>query len=238
MTFVWRVVLTCVGATLLGAAAMAGPVRDFEDDVRAAYADYRGALFFTNTGKADKAAGAIDGFEKKWGALMRDYASAPPHYADDPDYGATLERVGAIAEVAAEQVAAGALPEAHETLEAIRDEVGGLRERNGIVTFSDRMNAYHAEMEAVLGKSYDGFSAAGLGELREDGAVLGYLATAIADHPPADAVEDPSFAAALEALEASVIAVQEAARSGDPAAARKAIGGLKKPYSKLFLMFG
>lgn len=238
MTFVQRSLLAAAAAILLGTAAVAGPVRDFENDMRAAYADYRGALFFTNSNKPEEAARAIDGFEQRWDALARDYAAAPPQYADDPHYAATLASVSDIVGVAAGELADGKLAESHETLEAIRDEIGALHERNGVVTFSDRMNAYHAEMEHVLGKDYGGFDADGLGALREDAAVLGYLASDVADHPPADAAEDPGFIAMLEVFELSVLALQDAARSGDSAAAKKAVGGLKKPYSMLFLKFG
>ncbi|MEQ8696814.1 MAG: hypothetical protein RLT05_09690 [Bauldia litoralis] len=232
--------LLTVPAVFVGLAAVAhaGPVGDFEGNLRAAYADYRSALFFTNTSDPDKASSAIDGFQEKWSALANDNAGAPPQYADDPDYAATLAAVAGIADTAAGEVAAGKLGEAHETLEAIRDQIGHLHERNGIVTFSDRMNAYHAEMERVLGSDYGTFDAEALGRLREDAAILAYLADDIVAHPPAGAPADPAFVAALKPFEASVMALRQAARSGDAAAARKAVGGLKGPYSKLFLKFG
>ena len=34
---------------------------------------------------------------------------------------------------------------------------GELHIRNGLYTFSDRMNTYHAKMEHVLGNDYQGF---------------------------------------------------------------------------------
>ena len=71
-----------------------------------------------------------------------------------------------------------------------------------------------------------------------DAAVLHYLAMQIADHPPADATDNPAFEAAMKPFMASVEALQTAVQSGDAAAAKKAIGGLKPPYSKLFLQFG
>ena len=199
--------------------------------------DYRAALFTTNAGKPDAAAQAVDAFRQKWAALEATSTQAPPQYADDPAYAATLAKVAAIADSAAEEVAAGKLPQAHETLEAIRDQIGGLHERNGLVGFSDRMNAYHAKMEAVLGADYGSFDAAGLGALREDAAVLAYLAADIKAHPPVEA-NDPAYAVLLDGMMKSVAAVQDAARNGDPAAAKAALGGLKVPYSKLFLKFG
>ncbi len=218
-------------------SASAGPFADFETAMRGAYADYRTALFTTNAGKPEAAVKAVDAFQQKWAALSAANTQAPPQYADDPAYAETLAKVASITEVAAQEVTAGKLPKAHETLEAIRGEIGGLHERNGIVGFSDRMNAYHAQMEAVLGKDYGGFAAAGLGTLREDAAVLAYLAADIKAHPPVDA-SDPAYGKLLDGMMDSVTALSDAARNSDAAAAKAALGGLKVPYSKLFLKFG
>jgi hypothetical protein len=231
---------------LIGAAALslvfmgsanARPVSDFEAAMRGAYADYRAALFQTNANKPEAAVQAVDAFKQKWAALAAANTIAPPQYADDPAYSETLAKVAAITDKAATEVAAGELPKAHETLEAIRFEVGGLHERNGIVGFSDRMNAYHAKMEDVLAKDYSGFDAAGLGALREDAAVLAFLAADIEAHPPAEAV-DAAWQPLLDGMTDSVTALANAARSGDAAAAKTALGNLKVPYSKLFLKFG
>ena len=191
----------------------------------------------TNAGKPEAAVKAVDAFQQKWDALAAANSSAPPQYADDPAYGETLAKVAAIAKSAAGEVAAGKLPEAHETLEAIRFQIGGLHERNGIVGFSDRMNAYHAKMEEVLTSDYSGFDAAGLGALREDAAVLAYLAADIKAHPPVEA-SDPAYKPLLDGMIDSVAKLAAAAKSGDAAAAKAALGGLKVPYSKLFLKFG
>ena len=205
--------------------------------MRGAYADYRGALFQTNANKPEAAVQAVAAFQQKWSALSAANTAAPPHYADDPAYAATLAKVAAITDTAAQEVAAGDLPKAHETLEAIRFEIGGLHERNGIVGFSDRMNAYHAKMEDVLGKDYGGFDAAGLGTLGEDAAVLAYLAADISAHPPVEA-SDAAYKPLLDGMVDSVTKLSQAARAGDAAAAKAALGNLKVPYSKLFLKFG
>jgi hypothetical protein len=229
------IVIGLVGGFLQ--AAQAGPVSDFEVAMRQAYGDYRIALFATNSGNADKSVSAIEGFKTKWSALAETNLQPPPQYADDPEYGATLENVTAILATAGDQAKAGELADAHETLEAIRDEIGLLHERNGIISFSDRMNAYHAKMEEILGKDYVGFDALGMKMLCEDVSVLGYLAEQIASHPPADA-SDPEFGPLLSAMTGSVAALTIAARNGDAAAADAAVKALKVPYSKLFLKFG
>ena len=230
-----------IGAAALSLAFMgvanAGPVSDFEVAMRGAYGDYRAALFQTNAAKPEAAAQAVNAFKQKWAALAAANTIAPPQYADDPAYAETLAKVAAITDKAATEVAASELPKAHETLETIRFEVGGLHERNGIVGFSDRMNAYHAKMEDVLGKDYSGFDAAGLGALGEDAAVLAFLAADIKAHPPAEAA-DPAYGKLLDGMTDSVTALANAAHTGDATAAKTALGNLKVPYSKLFLKFG
>lgn len=218
-------------------AAHAGPAGDFEAAMRQAYGDYRAALFATNSGNAEKSTGAIAGFKAKWDTLAGANMQPPPQYADDPDYAATMERVSEIAETAGDQAKDGKLAEAHETLEAIRNEIGALHERNDIVSFSDRMNAYHAKMEEILSKDYVGFDAKGMSMLCEDAAVLGYLAEQISSHPPAEA-SNPAFGRLLSAMMDSVAALTKAARDGDAEAAAAAVKGLKVPYSKLFVNFG
>ena len=227
-------------AVLLSASApaFAGPVADFEAQARAVYANYRAALFQTN--KNDKAAtlDALKALSGGWSALATKWSAAPPQYGDDPAYAGTLKSVASIIDTATSEANAGNLAHSHETLEKIRDELGALRSRNGVTIFSDRMNAYHAKMEGVLGDKYDAFSVAGLGKLREDAAVLAYLYDDLAAKPPADGAGKPDYAQALAAVKASIDAVLTAARAGDATAAKKAVDGLKGPYSMLFLKFG
>lgn len=219
--------------SLLMSSALAGPVKDFETDLRAAYGQYRISLFATNAAKPDDAAKSLAAFKAAWARLAD--RLVPPHYSDDARYAEVLKTVAAIADKANAEIAAGKLTEAHETLEAIRDEIGGLHARNGIIGFSDRMNAYHARMEHVLGLAPK-LDAAGLAAIAGDLAVLGYLADDIVANPPADA--DASFTALAGDVQKSLAAARAAVAVGDVAAAKSALGGLKTPYAKLFLKFG
>ena len=54
MFSLFRSILVVVASLILGAAATAGPVSDFEKAMRGAYADYRTALFLTNSGNRDE----------------------------------------------------------------------------------------------------------------------------------------------------------------------------------------
>ncbi len=96
----------------------AGPMQDFEREVRMAYADYRIALFRTNTNDKAASAAAIDAMATKWQTLaVRWIPAPPPQYGEDRLFKTTLESVANILVTAGEQTAAAQLGAAHETLE-------------------------------------------------------------------------------------------------------------------------
>ncbi|KHQ53620.1 hypothetical protein [Mameliella alba] len=232
-----------LGATALAiwaaGLAIAGPVTEFETEFRAVYADYRKALFMTNSGNRDGSAASLGAFGTGWAALTADHATnPPPQYADDPQWADMLRQVDALLASAGSQVAEGDLAEAHETLEGVREVFSRLHLRNGIQTFSDRMNAYHARMEHVLAIDPDSLTEADLPRMAGEAAVLSYLAGEVAGHPPAEAVENEEFSKLVSGYRASVQTLEDAAQAGDLEALRKALTGLKKPYSMLFLKFG
>lgn len=228
-----------LAAAVLAGAALAGPVTEFERAFGKVYASYRTALFMTNSGNAETSGASLAAFAAGWSALAQAYRAAPPpQYADDPLWPAALDEVDSLLAKARAEVDAGTLAAAHETLEGIREVVSALHLRNGIQTFSDRMNAYHAEMEHVLALDPALLSPADLPDLIGRAAVLSYLAGDIAAHPPTTMAEDPAFAPLLAGFRASVDHFEQAARRGDLEAVKAAMAGLKKPYAMLFLKFG
>ena len=224
---------------LWAGAALAGPVADFEKSLREAYADYRAALFLTNSGRLPESAKVIAAFKGKWDGIEKTWGAAPPpQYADDPKWKETLDDVSATLVKAASEIDGGALPAAHATLEAVREAISGLHERNGIISFSDRMNAYHAVMEQVLGQDLTKPDAVAINEIHEQAAVLKYLAGDALAHPPAEAAGSSEFEDLAKAVSGSVDAVVTAARAGDAEKLRAAIAKLKPAYAKLFVKFG
>jgi hypothetical protein len=220
-------------------AAFGGPVADSEARLRGVYALYRGALFTTNHKDTSVARRDLRAFADQWRALATDWARmAPPQYADDPKLGGTLSSVsGTIAE-ADTKVARDDLAGAHESLERVRDEIAALRARNGLTNFSDDMNAYHEAMEHALQRFSPTGAAIDVNELREQASVLSYLAARLEKNAPANSRGDPRFEDGLKEVRASVDELLNAARAGDRERARKALEGLKRPYSMLFLKFG
>lgn len=217
--------------------SIAGPVLDSETQLRAAYADYRAALFQSSAGNGEATTGALDSLDEKWEALAQQWAaSPPPQYADDGKLAETLTRVDQMIEAAKEEAANGDLAKVHEALEAIRGEVGDLHGRNGIIGFSDRMNAYHAEMEKVLEAAAEG-KVSDPALMRDAAAVLVYLAADVAAHPAPEAA-DPAYAPLVDAMTKSAQALHDAVAAGDAAAMKSAISALKPAYAKLFVKFG
>jgi hypothetical protein len=226
-------------ALLVVSPAIAGPYKEFEAQLRSVYAPYRSALFHTN--KKDKALSeqAIGRFASDWARLTARWSTEPPpQYEDDLNFAAALGEVTTTIQNARGQISKGELAQAHEVLEKIRDVLGDLRGRNGIITFSDRMNGYHEAMEHILTKSYGGFDAKGIGELREDASVLSYLFGLLQKYPPGGLRDHPDFTQAVSSVKRSVEELLGAVRAADATAARQAIQNLKQPYAVLFLKFG
>ena len=229
--------------TLLLSAAASLPALAADattDALQAAYAPYRAALSATNGKSAPDAATAVGAAAAAWDKLASQLRPpmAPP-YDRDPAFADTLQRVQAVYANADRQVMAGQLPQAHEALEAVRELLADLRRRNGVVVFSDHMNAYHAQMERLLGEGPralekgDGWLA-----LAGHAGVLDYLAQRLRSEAPAALAKQAEFEPLLNAVLASSAQLRQAVQRQDAAAARDALGKLKSPYSRLFVKFG
>ncbi len=227
---------------LLGALATA-PTQAADavtDAIQVAYAPYRQALFRTNGGSQAQAQQALDAARQAWKDLRERVGSRPgAPYERDAAFGETLQRVAQVYDKAAEEVAAGQLSPGHETLEQTRDLLADLRQRNGVVTYSDAMNAYHAEMERLLVEG-PRWMASPQAEARMAAqvGVLEYLSSRLRTLAPPDLRRVASFEALLKDVEASVAALGKASLEGDLPGLKEAMARLKAPYSKLFLNFG
>lgn len=237
MTFITRTAGALV-ALALALPASAGGFAQSEAQLREAYGAYRAALFLSNQGKAQETAQALAKFDAAWTQLATEWrADPPPQYAGDAQLDATLGKVAELAAKAGEEVSAGKLPQAHEVLESVRGQIGGLHARAGLIGFSDRMNAYHAELEAVLARDYATLGERAAPTAIGDAAVLAYLAGEIAANPAPEAAAQ-GYGELIAGFEASVADFVAAAQGGDPVAIKAAQDKLKVPYSKLFAKFG
>lgn len=234
--------LRTAAAALLSAAMLSPALAAdaFTDAMVVAYGPYREALFRTNGQSQLESAQAIARAQQAWAEVLARFGQrAPAPYDRDPAFADSLGRVKAVYDTAAKEIAAGQLAQAHETLEAARDIQAELRQRNGVVVFSDHMNAYHLEMERALidGPKWlqqDGHTL----HLVAQAGVLAYLVARLREQAPASLKADADFGRALGAVEASVNQLREAAQSQDLARTKAALGQVKAPYSRLFLRFG
>ncbi len=219
--------------------ASAGPYAEFEHALSAAYAPYRTALFQTNQKDRQGTEASIAAFETRWLDLMKKWRVAPPpQYADDPKWPETIAAIEQTVAAAKSEVGKGELAKAHDVLERIRDELGKLRNRNGVTTFSDRMDAYHEHMEHVLTAKPAGNEPDGIGRLRETAAVLVHLAGLVAANAPSSLTRDPAFNESLNTMKGSADALLAATRKGDRSAIEQAMKALKPAYSRMFVKYG
>lgn len=223
--------------TLGSAAWAADPITDA---IQAAYAPYRVALFKTNANQASDAAQALQQARQGWSQVTQLSKVQPTvPYANDDLLARTLSGVDALYAKALQEVAAGQLPEAHETLEGVRDLLSELRRQNQVVVYSDHMNAYHAQMEHLLVEGPKWLAAGdGLPKLTAQSGVLAYLAERLATEAPERLKTVPEFQELLAAVSRSVGELSAAMASGDKARMGKALSMLKGPYGKLYLRFG
>ena len=230
--------IAVISALVLPLGAHAGPFSDFEAQLRQAYGQYRAALVQTSQGNAEATQKAIGQLSSQWSALEDNWmATPPPQYVDDAQFADTIKSVELIINDATAIVQSGDLAAAHETLEAIRAELGDLHIRNMLYTFTDRVNAYHSEMEGVLSTDFAALGDGALPTLTKKAAVLEYLAGQIAANPAPEA-NDPAYGPLVKGLTDSVAAITGSLDAGDLEAAIQAAGALKAPFAKLFAKFG
>ncbi|MEZ5649339.1 MAG: hypothetical protein R3E87_02200 [Burkholderiaceae bacterium] len=226
-----------IGLTTLSAAHGADA---FTDALNAAYPSYRAALFRTNSKSQTESEQAITKTLAAWRDLSATYGSKPPApYDRDDRFAPTLAEIQQVFDAANQEIRSGKLAEAHETLEAARDLMAELRRRNGVIVYSDHMNAYHAEMEVVLNEG-----AKLLGEpqgfmlLMARVGTLDYLAERLRTEAPAALAANADFEPAVKAVEDSLAGLRAAVMAQDAAQVKAALAKVKAPYSKLFLKYG
>ena len=216
-------------------------LQTFNKQLASVYADYRMALFQTNKNNQAKSLKIVTRFHKNWGVLVSKYTDhAPEVYHADPSWKATLKKVSGLAAQGLRETKMGKLHDAHESLELIRDELAELRRRNNIVAFSDHVNRYHEQMEAVVTTKYASGSLAveQLNVLREKLALLDYLAVSMKKNAPVPYNNNPEFKKLLGNNFVVLASLRSALDRKDAAAIKKAIKQLKPAYAKLFIKFG
>jgi hypothetical protein len=232
-----HLVCAILGLSSALTAFAADPVTDA---MTAAYAPYRAALYRTNSKSQADSEAAIAQAKQSWKLLAEQYAKAPPApYNRDTQFAKIVAEVAAVYEQAETEIKDQKLPQAHDTLEKARDLMSDIRRRNGVIVFSDHMNAYHAEMEVILEEAPRLASQPqGMLLVMERMGSLQYLSRQLRSQAPAHLLSDSGFVTAIQSLEKSLAALRETVLAQDAAKFKELLPKIKGPYSQLFLKFG
>ena len=228
-------------AALAWSATAGGHAADAVSDALVAAAPaQRIALFRTQNQAQAESEAAIAQARQAWLVLYERFGAHPlPPYDRDLEFLDTLTDVSELYDVAQRQARGRQLAQAHQTLEKARALIGELRRRNGVIGYGDHLDAYHAELEALLDE------APRLTQ-RPQGALLlmahvgrlELLGARLRREAGASARADAGFDPALQAVEASVAALRQAVLSQETGRIQAALQGLRGPYGQFFLRFG
>lgn len=227
-------------SALLALATSAQAADPVTEMMLAANAPYRMALYKTNGKVQEEAQAAVQQAQAAWSKLASQFGTKPAApYDRDTAFAASVSEVSKVYDQALKEVNASQLTTAHNTLERVREVMADMRQRNGVVVYSDHMNAYHSQMEVIL--IHGGETLAqpkGLLLMTAQVGALSYLAKQLEAQAPADLKKNEEFNGLLKAVNQSVLGLEAALLNQDAAAAKEAAGKLKGPYSKLFAKFG
>jgi len=232
-----------IAATLLvSAGGMARAADTFETAVERAYDLYRPALFKTSQASTAEATKATEAALAAWTEVETKWSSPPPPapFTADARFVETVHAVGDVIRRGAAEMKAGDGAKAHETLEGVRELLSDLRARNGVVSWHDRVDAYHTAMETVMNAKYEGstLDQPARDVLRDRLTVLDRQFGEMSAAVPEAHKGTPDFAPAIQSIKSSIDGLRAAAQGGDPQAVAKAANALKQPYAKFFVKFG
>lgn len=230
-------------SAMAASAPRASELGVFHTAVADAWAHYRQVSFYVGrAGNVEVAALELEDFIAKWAALEATYRDNPPDaFADDKAWARTLEDVGSRARAGLERLDAADVDGARDLLMPIRDIMGDLRRRNGIATYSDRIDELSAEMGVLAGyrrevKQLDDLEAVAM--VTRQAAVVAYLFQRCAELAPPAVAQDPEFKRQIEGARGSMKKLWKALETGDMRLYRVGIGELRSYERILFFRFG
>lgn len=234
--------LALFAAIALPAAARAGGTAAFLKASADAYAPYRGAMAYLHTGNDGLAALALDVMAARWAALCDRFRKPPPEaFAEDPDWQASLDGITGRVAAARARLEAGDAEGAETALMPIRAALGALRRRNGIVTHSDRIDAFSAAMETMWVHRRarpDLTDAETLAALEEQARSLRRALDDVAAGPPERTAADPQYQRLIAGSLNSVDAIEHAIETRDQDKLISALRELRSSERLLWMNFG
>ncbi len=229
-------------ALLTPTAARADATADFLEAAAGAYAPYRGAMSYLHTGNIGLAALALDATAARWAGLCDRFRDRPPAaFAKDPAWQASHDAITGRLETARAQLESGDGKGAAATLAPIRAALGDLRRRNGIVTHSDRIDAFSAAMDAIWvhrRNPPDMADPQALAALAGQARRLRRSLEEVAKDPPARTAGDPQFQRLIEGAFGSLATIDRAVETQSPALLISALREIRSSVQLLWMNFG
>jgi len=227
---------------LLAPVTLLAAEPDFHATYDDAYAHYREAFFHSRTGNTPVAAIALDEFVVKWTALVARFADdPPPEYANNGVWKSALQDILGRAERGLDALDEDDAETAREAINPIRTILGDLRRRNGVVSYSDTVDALSTEMVllARYRKSVKDMSdTAAIALVHEQARIV----EAIFEKCRAEATPamhaDPEFKRLADGAADSMAKLLRSLETRDSRLMRIGIGELRSYERIMFLRFG
>lgn len=236
-------VLVLLGG-LWAPALRADQLDPFVAAVSAAYPQFKMAWFYCRTGNGMLAGEELEGFASAWRGIVARYGDSPPGpFARDSGWKASLSAITEAIERAAELVRAEKTKDARDALAGVRAELGTLRRRNGVVIFSDHVDAYGdvvGRLMALRGKTRarpalsDGDIDAYAALVRELRSAIGTLRA----RAPAALKDNSGFAGSIEGNLASIAKLERGIRNRHAKAIHGAVVAVRADFILLFTRYG
>ncbi len=229
-------------ALSLAPEAASANARDFHEAQADAYAHYREAAFYTRTGNITVAALALDEFIVKWSALVDRFAGSPPReYAGDEQWNAVLNEILERSRSGLEALDAGDAEAAAESINPVRDMLGELRRRNGVVTYSDHVDALTAAMDVMAGyrgeiRELD--DPADVEKIGKQADVVEALFEKLEREAPPQVADDPEFKRMISGATESMERLRQGLKTGNARLFRIGAGELRSYERIMFLRYG
>jgi hypothetical protein len=199
-------------------------------------------MSYLKTGNPGLGALALDATAARWAALCDRFRDRPPGaFATDPDWQASLDGITGRIETARAKLEAGDTKGAKTALAPVRADLGNLRRRNGIETFSDRIDAFSAAMDAIWvhrRNPPDMADPEALTALAEQAAALRRALEHVATDPPEKTAADLQFQRLVAGALDSIATIDRAIEAGNSALLISALREIHSSEQLLWMNFG
>jgi hypothetical protein len=224
------------------AQATADELQDFFEAKQNAYRYYRSAWFYLRTGNTDLAALELSFFVRGWDEIRSRFSEAPPGpFADDPLWREGLAEIGARAVDGMTALESADTEAAKASLGPIPRVMADIRARNGVVTFSDAVDALTGAMESLWryrSEPPNLSDQATVANLDEGAVRLRAAFDRLRNDAPDDVAFDDQFLRLVNDSDAAIDRLQNAVDARDQSALINALRELRSFERLLWLNFG